>query len=260
MENGSLTSTIPSALLNSKRILERLRTDSNKQRRDSLNRLEATCDALDRSKGDLSFANIGRTCFTEFGKGPREQALKNDPGFKEYVRARRDERLLAAEAEPKPGKRRNVSRTEALIEKIADPSLRTRMRKVYADEVEFRRRLMDIQAALLLLTPGLDVDTIVRRYKANPGAPISMAPPSSNANVPPESVEALRALLGLFDKAEHLGRFGLQSDGKRITRAKGVPDEFVGAKLLAALRRLHTTLADRPEPTAIDVGADEAPD
>ncbi len=236
---------------NSKRILERLRQGANKQRKDSLARLEATCDALDRSAGELTFANIGRRCFQDFKKGPIESSIKNDAGFKEYVQARRDERVLAL-TDGKSGRRKAKTPLANLIEHIADQGLRARMRMLYGESLELRRKLFDVQQALFVITPGVDVDTIIRRLKANPGAPVS-AVPSRNAAVQPEDLEGLRALLAVLDMPETLGRFGLENDGKRVRRAKGVKDELISARVLGALRRLHGALADRHgSPTEVD--------
>jgi hypothetical protein len=239
-----------SPILGSKRILGRLRETENKQRKDTLMRLEAACDALDRTGTELSYVNIGRKCLEIYKKGPLASSIANDQGLKEYVKARQDERLISKETGRKPGR---VGEIAAKIERIPDPILRAQMRRKHADYLECLKDLSNIRAALKLLTPGLDVDTIIRRYRANPGAPISPTPPPSGPPSMIEEIEGLRALLALFDNAELLGRFGLQNDGKRLKRAKGIQDEFVPMKILAALRALHRSLAGRPAIRFIDM-------
>jgi len=237
---------------NSKRVLERLRGEAKtKQRRDSLGRLEATCDALDRSGGDLTFANIGRRCYEEFKKGPLDSSIKNDSGFTEYVQARREERAIAVEP-GKVGRRKVKTPLASQIERIPDQVLRSRIRSLYGESVELRKKLLDVKAALLLIAPGLEMDTLIRRYRANPGAPVSAAPPR-NSLIQPEDQEGLRLLLRAFDQPELLSRFGLENDGKRIRRAKGVRDELVPTKVLQALRRLDRVLTDNPGTVAADV-------
>ena len=215
-QSSSLTETLET--LNSKRVLERLRQGANKQRRDSLTRVEATCDALDRCEGELTFANIGRRCLQDFKKGPIKSSLKNDAGFKEYVQARREERL--AQGQAKQARRKAATPTANLIERIPDQGLRSRMRMVYADALELRRRLADLQAALLLIAPGLDVETIVSRYRANPGAPVSAAPPRQT-DVQPEDLEGLRALLVLLTRPRHWAGSGSRMMGSGSGEPRG---------------------------------------
>jgi len=224
---------------------------------DTLTRLQAACDAIDRTEEELSFANIGQRCEADFRKGPRAQSIKNDPGMKEYVAARRDERLLAAEADPRKGWK-PLNATTSQIERITDQSLRARMRNLHADWIETRKRLTDIQAALAVISPGVDIDTLIRRWNANPGASVSIEPLRPGQVLAPEDVEALRVLLVLFDDKERLARFTLVNDGRRIQRSKGVEEELVSHKVLAGLRRLHASMTERPTPAVIDLDSEAA--
>lgn len=219
----------------SKHILNRLRAGAGTQRRNSLNRLEGACDALERAGTIITFESVGQECRHRFKMGPYPQSIRNDSGFKEYVSARKNEQSV--DQGNKGAKRK--PELLARIETIEDPALRARLRLLCEENRETNRRLQQIQAGLKLLAPGIDIQNVLRGGQT--GTSVPHGTPDANS-VDPLQVQALETLLKILTNEADLKRHSLEYDGHRVQRNKPPYTPLIPNGIVGQVIALHAAL------------------
>lgn len=235
-------------------LLTRLRTTtSSSLRKETLICLEEACDELEAKGQTISASNIERLLAGKRGGKLKAQSIRNDAaGLAAYVAARKRRQQMSLAAKDNQASRPRGDIAES-IEAISDPLTRSRLRFLNSEAKRLRLENSHIQAALLVLQPGLDIMTLLRQYRAAPDKPIPVAQIAQAKPAPPDGVVALRSLLLLLDDEARLQGFGLQNDGSRIKRENPPRSQFVSKDDLLGLRSLLAHVEGRTiEPTIID--------
>lgn len=215
----------------------------NERRRETLQRLEKACDALEKAGITIRISDIQRHIEKTHGKeaGPKAQSISNERlrplGMLHYVEARERERQAALPKPKSPARPgRGGDPAAALANRISDTDVRSAVLDLYDRCVTAEKNLERAKTLLKTLNPGAN-------FQADGSAiPNLSSEPIGLANISREQIQEMERLLSILSDNEKLANVGLCNDNGRVRRKSGTKDEMIDARIMDSLSSLIVIL------------------